>query len=137
MQERKKPGRPARNAEAHESGKRPPRIPMSAGNKLQAQQREGYQRYWAITGPDHPGKLEQMRAAWWEFVLDEDGQKIEQPAGKGNMHVLMEIEQQYYDEDMAAQQKRNLDATQNNIQTLGEDEYVPMGQKSVMERDII
>lgn len=137
MQERKKPGRPARNAEAHESGKRPPRIPMSAGNKLQAQQREGYQRYWAITGPDHPGKLEQMRAAWWEFVLDEDGQKIEQPAGKGNMHVLMEIEKQYYDEDMAAQQKRNLDATQNNIQTLGEDEYVPMGQKSVMERDII
>lgn len=137
MQERKKPGRPARNTEAHASGKRPPRIPMSAGNKLQAPQREGYQRYWAITGPDHPGKLEQMRAAWWEFVLDEDGKKIEQPAGKGNMHVLMEIEQQYYDEDMAAQQKRNLDATQNNIQTLGEDEYVPMGQKSVMERDII
>lgn len=118
---------------------RPERVPMSAGNKLRVPPRlkeNGYQYYWAIYGPDHPGKLEQMQAAWWEFVLD-DGNKVEIPAGKGNTHVLMRIEQRYYDEDMAAQQKRNIDATQHNLQTLGEDEYVPMGRKNVVERDII
>lgn len=136
-QERNKPGRPVRNAEAQSPKKRPPRIPMSAGNKLQAPQREGYQRYWAITGPDHPGKLDQMLAAYWEFVLDDDNQKIQQAAGKGNTHVLMEIEKRYYDEDMAAQQKRSMDATQSNVQALGDSEYVPMGRDKVVERDII
>lgn len=136
-EQRRSPGRPPRGDKAQENSKRPARIPMSAGNKLQAPQREGYQRYWSIEGPDHPGKLEQMQAAWWEFVLDEDGQKITRPAGKGNTHVLMEIKQEYYDQDMAAQQDRNIDATQKNIQTLGQDEYVPMGQKNVVEREII
>jgi len=116
---------------------RPARIKMNSGNKLAASKREGYQRYWAITGPDHPGKLAQMEAAYWQFVLDDEGQKIEQPAGKGNTHVLMEIEERYYKEDMADQQKRNIDATQKNIQSLGPDEYVGMGQNSVVEREII
>ena len=116
---------------------RPPRVKMNSGNKLVASKREGSQRYWAITGPDHPGKLEQMIAAYWDFVLNEDGDRIEQPAGGGNIHVLMEIEQEYYDEDMADQQARNIDATQKNIQTLGENEYVPMGQDKVVEREII
>jgi len=134
MQERKKPGRPARNADAQANKERPARIPMSAGNKLSAPKREGYQRYWAITGPDHPGKLEQMIAAYWDYVLV-DGERVEQPAGKGNTHVLMELEQHYYDEDMAAQQKRNMDATQQNVQQLGESEYLPAGRKAVVERE--
>ena len=136
-EERKGPGRPARGDKAKENSKRPARVPLSSGNKFQAPKREGYQRYWALTGPDHPGRLDEMEAAWWQFVLNESGQKITRPAGKGNTHVLMEIEQKYYDEEIAAQQKRNIDATQKTLQTLGEDEYVPMGQKNVVEREII
>lgn len=136
-EERRGPGRPARGDKAKKSPQRPARIPMSAGNKLQAPKREGYQRYWAITGPDHPGKLEQMQAAWWEFVLDDSGQQMTQPAGKGNTHILMEIKQEHYDEDMAAQQARNIDATQKAIQTLGENEYLPLGRKNIVEREII
>ena len=122
---------------SNENTQRPPRVKMNSGNKLATSRREGYQRYWAVTGPDHPGKLEQMVAAYWDFVLNDNGDRIEQPAGGGNTHVLMEIEQEYYDEDMADQQARNIDATQKNIQSLGEDEYVPMGQKNVVEREII
>lgn len=122
---------------SNDNKQRPPRVKMNAGNKLAAPKREGYQRYWAITGPDHPGKLEQMVAAYWEFVLDDEGKRKEQPAGGGNTHVLMQIEQRYYDEDMADQQARNIDATQKNIQALGADEYVPNGQKNVVEREII
>jgi hypothetical protein len=110
---------------------------MSAGNKLNAPKREGYQRYWSITGPDHPGKIEQMEAAWWVKVKRDDGSNWTVPAGGGNTHVLMEIEQKHYDEDMADQQKRALDASQKDIQNVGKDEYVPKGQKSVVEREII
>lgn len=136
-QERKKPGRPARD---NKNKNRPDRIPMSAGNKLMVPERlkkEGYQYYWSIYGPDHPGKIQQMQSAWWDYALDEEKNKIEQPAGGGNTHVLMCIEQKYYDEDMASQQKRNIDATQQNAQKLGEDEYVPMGRQNVVEREII
>ena len=135
----RKPGRPARGDEAHGNKERPARIPMSAGNKLavpESMKEEGYQYYWAITGPDHPGKLAQMEAAWWEYVLH-DGEKMEQPAGKGNTHVLMRLPMEYYLEDMKAQQRRNIDATQKDAQTLGDSEYVPMGQKMVVEREII
>ncbi len=136
-EQRRKPGRPART---QENKQRPARVPMGSGHKLRVPdslKEEGYQHYWAITGPDHAGKLDQMVAAWWEFVLDHDGKKVEQQAGKGNTHVLMKIPQEYYDEDMAAQQKKNLDASQQNIQALGEDEYIPMGRSKVVERDII
>tara|TARA_R110000850_G_C9996087_1_gene467971 strand:+ start:20865 stop:21266 length:402 start_codon:yes stop_codon:yes gene_type:complete len=131
-QQRSNTKTPERTNEA----KKPPRIKMNSGNKLAAPKREGYQRYWAITGPDHPGKLEQMQAAYWDFV-EVDGKRIEQAAGKGNTHVLMEIEQRYYDEDMQDQQKRAIDATQKNTQALGDSEYVPLGQKNVVEREII
>ena len=136
-EERRGPGRPPRGDKVKENSQRPARVSMTAGNKLKAPKREGYQRYWSITGPDHPGKLEQMQAAWWEIVKREDGTDWTIPAGKGSTHVLMEIKQEYYEEDMAAQQARNIDATQKNIQTLGQDEYVPMGQKNVVEREII
>jgi hypothetical protein len=110
---------------------------MGSGNKLSAPQREGYKRYFSITGPDHPGMLERMQAAWWDIVKREDGSDWTVAAGKGNTHVLMEIPQHLYDEDMAAQQARNIDATQGNIQALGDSEYVPKGQQSVVEREII
>ena len=117
--------------------KRPARVPMSAGNKLHvpdALKEEGYQYYWEV---DRPGRIEQMEAAWWEKVKDSRGDHVTTPAGGGETHYLMRIEQKYYDEDMAAQQKRNIDTTAKQAQTLNEDEYVPMGQKSVVEREII
>ena len=135
MEQRRGPGRPPKDPTINKA--RPPRVPMSAGNKLRAPAREGYQRYWTITGPDHPGVLEEMQAAWWEFVLDDDGEQITRPAGRGNTHVLMQIQQEYYDEDIAAQQRRNIDSTQKAVQAVGRDEYVPMGRNQVVEREVI
>jgi len=128
---------PKRGDAAQVNKERPARVPMGSGNKLSAPKREGYQRYWSITGPDHPGKLEEMKAAWWDIVKRQDGTDWTVAAGKGNTHVLMEIPQEYYDKDMKAQQDRNIETDQKNLQRLGEDEYVPMGQNAVIERDII
>lgn len=133
---KRKPGRPSRSTENKE---RPARVSMNAGSKLVVPahlKKEGYTQYWAITGPNHPGMLAQMEAAWWEFVI-EDGERVEQQAGKGDTHVLMQIPTEYYDEDMQAQQQRNIDASQKNFQALGQDEYVPKGQNRVVEREII
>ena len=134
-------GKPNRAPERSNDNKsRPARVPMGSGHKLKVPdslKMEGYQYYWAIDGPDHAGKIAQMQDAWWEFAKDSEGNKVEQQAGKGNTHVLMCIPQKYYDEDMAAQQKKNLDATQISAQTLGADEYVLKGRENVVERELI
>ena len=115
-----------RENKAHQPKNRPARVPMSAGNKLHVPEglkKEGFQYYWAL---DKKGTIQQFEAAYWEKVTDDKGDAITVPAGDGEVHYLM-----------AAQQKRNIDATQNQAQTLGEEEYVPLGSKSVVEREII
>ena len=127
----------SRTTAAHENKARPARIPMTAGNKLHvpdALKKEGFQYYWAI---DRKGMIEQFEAAWWQKVTNDRGDNVTIPAGGGEVHYLMCIEKKYYDEDIARQQARNIDATQKQAQALGEDEYVPMGSRSVVEREII
>ena len=134
-------GIPNRTPErSNENKERPARVPMGSGHKLKVPdslKKEGYQYYWAVTGPDHAGQIAQMEAAWCEFAKDSEGNKVEQQAGKGNTHILMCIPQQYYNEDMAAQQQKNMDTTQTNVQRLGDSEYVPKGQDKVVERELI
>lgn len=125
------------NTKAHENKARPARVPMTGGNKLDIPahlKRTGYQYYWAV---DRKGMMEQMEAAWWTKLKKDNGEYLTVPAGNGEIHYAMEIEQKYYDEDMARQQKQNIETTNNQAQALGEDEYVPMGRKAVTEREII
>lgn len=126
-----------RAEQAHTNEKRPARIPMSAGNKLHIPEylkEAGYFYYWAL---DKKGMIEQMKAAYYEHVKDDRGEELSVPAGNGETHYAMKIPQEYYDEDMARQQKLNIDATAKQAQALGEDEYVPQGRESVAEREII
>tara|TARA_R110002096_G_scaffold301152_1_gene495921 strand:+ start:398 stop:790 length:393 start_codon:yes stop_codon:yes gene_type:complete len=126
-----------RENKAHNSKKRPARIPMSAGNKLHIPEHlkeDGYFYYWAI---DRKGAIEQMEAVWYERVKDDRGEDLTVPGGKGETHYAMKIKQEYYDEDIAKQQQRNIDATTKMAQKLNEDEYVPQGRQNVMEREII
>ena len=123
--------------DAHQNKQRPARIPMSAGNKLHVPadlKKEGYQQYWQV---DRPGVIEQMEAAWWEKVTDERGEAVTVPGGGGDTLYLMHIEQKYYDEDIAKQQQMNTNTTNAEAQRLGEEEYVPMGSKQVVERELI
>ena len=124
---------------AHKNKSRPARVPLSAGNKLHIPahlKEDGYFYYWAI---DRKGMIEQMEAAYYEKVLGDDKKPLTVPAGGGETHYAMRIEQRYHDEDMAAQQKKNIDATAKQAQSLAPDEYVPMGRSEVVqkEREII
>ncbi len=127
----------SRNETAHGSKNRPARVPLSAGNKLnvpESLKEEGYHYYWAV---DRKGMIEQLESAWYDKVKDERGDAITVPAGGGETHYLMRIEQKYYDEDMQKQQQLNIDATAKQAQSLGDSEYVPAGHKQAVEREII
>ena len=144
MSEEKKRGRPPKsttvpastNGERHVeqfSGtrERPSRKRPDIGNSLYAPQRQGYQRYWAI---DRPGEIEKMEARDWTFVLNESGEKIRTPAGQGNWHYLMEIPQEWYNQDMEELAKRSSSYDVETNETLPANEYVPMGHQAVVTR---
>ena len=127
----------SRSNSAHANKARPARIPMTAGNKLhvpESLKKEGFQYYWAI---DRKGMIEQFEAAWWQKVKDERGDNVTIPAGNGEVHYLMCLEQKYYDEDIKRQQQMNIDTTAKQAQTLGDSEYVPGERSQVVEREII
>jgi len=126
-----------RTDNAHQNKARPPRIPMTAGNKLHVPdnlKKEGYQQYWQV---DRPGVIEQMQAAYWEKVTDERNEPVTVPAGGGDTLYLMHIEQKYYEEDIKRQQDMNINTTNTEAQRLGDSEYVPMGSNKVVERELI
>ena len=126
-----------REDNAHQNKQRPERIPMSAGNKLHVPanlKKEGYQQYWQV---DRPGVIEQMEAAWWEKVKNSRGDYVTVPGGGGETLYLMQIEQKYYDQDIAKQQELNINTTNKEAQRLGESEYVPKGSDQVVERELI
>ncbi len=120
---------------AHTNKERPKRIPMTSGNRLdvpESLKEEGYKYYWQL---DSKGAVEQMKRAYWELVSDDRGEKVTVPAGSGETLYLMRIEQQYYDEDMKAQQDRNNITSTNQAQNIGENEYVPDGSQSVVQKE--
>lgn len=130
-------GNQSRTDKAHSNKARPKRIPMSSGNKLhvpESVKEEGYFYYWAL---DRKGMIEQLEAAYYEKVRDDRKDPITVPAGGGETHYLMRIEQEYYDEDFANQQKRNNETTNKQMQSVGDGEYIPEGRKAVVEREII
>ena len=94
-----KPKIPERN---HVNKQRPPRETFKRGGRLDVEQRSGYVRIWAI---DRDDEIEALERRWFTKVLDDNGSPITCSAGSGRRHFLMEIQKEYYDEDMALQQK--------------------------------
>lgn len=143
----KRRGRPPRaetvtEAAAHdpETRVRSPRVPFQSGGKLSVPEHlieKGYRYYWGI---DRDGVIEQLQAAWYEFVYD-NGKKVIANAGRGNAHYLMRVEDQYFNEDIAAQQ-RKIDELEMQDVKIGQGEYSPhigrSGQGSAisMDRDL-
>lgn len=120
--------------DAHKPKNRPPRVGLNP-NKLSLDatgyKREGYHLSWVKS--DVAGKVDDMLAAWYDFVQDDEGNHIEKDAGRGVKLVLMEIEQKYYDEDVKEQQdaltKRTLGITR-----LNPGEYILKGRDKVLEQ---
>ena len=86
---------------------RPSRRPFgSQTQKLAYEKREGFFRRWFN---DTPGRIDAAREAGYKIVKDKAGKEVARPVGVYDngvamMAYLMEIPQEWYDEDMAAQQ---------------------------------
>ena len=107
---------------AHSAG-RPPRISMSNMKKLEVPPgllEEGYYYYWF---QDKDGRISQAKAAYYEHVIDEQGNNYSRASGPYTM-LLMRLPQQYRDEDNALKKKRVLATLEAEAQ-IGHNEYAP------------
>lgn len=134
-----------REQEAHKVEDRPDRVPLGQGLKLKVPDgviRDGYVGRWCRDDADH-GQIENYLQAWYEFVLDKDGNQIRRPAGGGATLILMELPEDLYQADMAAQEKMNIDATIEAAKPKqfkdghNMDEYIPEDREYVVQRDRI
>lgn len=78
----------------------------SQRQKLMLEPREGYHRHWLN---DEPGRIEQAIAGGWTHIKGTDGQNLKRivnPASNGMAAYAMEILQEWYDEDMAAEKAK-------------------------------
>lgn len=114
---------------------RAPRVPMNTGDlSLTVPDgviKEGMVARWF---EDRPGRIDQAKAAYWDFVTDSNGSNITRHSGDKLMY-LMAIEKKYYDEDQAAKMKNYLSTVgQSDDDDLkdvkGVEAYTPEGHEN-------
>ena len=127
-----------RDTKAHSAAKRPARIPLGQGSKLSlfdTYATDKSKHYYAFL--DKPGELEGAYAAHYDYVKNQDGEKVKLPAGNGLTHYLMSIPNKLYNDDMAAQQKLITATTKQNVRVnKSAGNYSPEGHDAVVTRDI-
>ena len=124
-----------RDSKAHEAKKRPARVKLGQGSKLaiaNVYATDKSKQYHLFL--DNPGELEGAVRAWWDYVVDDDGNKIKMPAGNGLTHYLMSMPKKMYEEDMAEQQELITATTRSKIKVKGSN-YSPEGYDSMVTRD--
>lgn len=112
----------SREEEAHSAG-RPPRIPMTNMKKLDVPAHlleKGYYYYWM---QDKDGGIDQAKAAYYEHVVDEQGNNRFVNTGKYGLY-LMRLRQEYRDEDLRLKKER-VSATLEKESVIGAGEYAP------------
>lgn len=99
----------SRDSIAHGT-KRPPRVSManndlllSVDKRLLNQSKQ--HRFFA----DREGRIERAKAAYWDFVTDDNGVNIVR-SSRGTKMYLMSLEKEYYAEDNALKMKRYYDS---------------------------
>jgi len=100
--------------------------------RLEAPQKEGFHRRWA--NDDDKGRIHQLTVQDdYEIVKDEiTGNPVTAKTGGGGRVVLVEIPQEYYDENQADKAKRISDP--NDV---GKDQYIPEEGKGKVVNDAL
>lgn len=111
--ERRGPGRPRNDANAPAAPatdlpQRPARKPFGSFSlKLDYPQREGFHRHWFN---DIPGRVDRAKEAGYEHVKNLEGRPVSRTVGTAEgggalTAFLMEIPEEWYQEDMAKEQQ--------------------------------
>lgn len=133
LQERRGPGRPPNPRPVEQQAARPARKPFGALlQRLAYPDRPNYHRHWFN---DVAGRISRAQEAGYEHVKDHDGKNVSKVVGTAEggapLHAyLMEIPEEWYREDIAAQQKE-VDEKESSIRRgnferkEGDGRYVP------------
>lgn len=102
-------GDASRETRAHTSP-RPPRVSMAENDLLLSVEKRllnpaMHHRFFA----DREGRIERAKAAYWDFVADDNGVNIVR-SSKGTKMYLMALDKQYYEEDNALKMKKYRDS---------------------------
>ena len=128
---------PQTKSEAVREPKRPPRIPMGQGMNLDTTglelDRENFAYRYFYEDPNKGGRIARAQAAYWEFVVDTDGNQVTHPSGEGVLK-LMRLPIEYYDEDQELKRQR-VRATLDQEAGIGSGQYVPDGKSAVITRE--
>lgn len=112
----------SREEAAHSSG-RPKRISMNNMKKLEVPDslmEAGYYYRWF---QDRDGRVSQAHAAYYEHVVDEQGNNYSRQSGPYTMY-LMRLRQEYRNEDNKLKKER-VAATLESEAQIGHNEYAP------------
>ena len=123
----------SREEAAHSSG-RPARISMGNMKKLEVPESLKEAGFYYRWFQNKEGRLSQAKAAYYEPVVDEQGNAFTRQSGPYSMH-LMKLPQQYRDEDNALKKKRVLATLEEETQ-IGENEYAPNGGNSAIKQHV-
>lgn len=107
------------------------RVPMGSTLKLLHHGMDPNYHYRWMSAAD--GRLEQAQGAWYEFVLDENGDKKKRTKGASTLY-LMRLPMKFHLEDQKLKEHRIID-TLNKEQVLQDGEYLPDDRKSVLQKD--
>lgn len=113
---------------------RAPRVAMVAGQALNAEhlKKPGFKYRW-FSDKNEGSRLAQAQAAWWDFVKEENGEKVSRRSGPETL-FLMEIEEKYWNDDQKLKAQRIIDTIKKE-QILAKDEYLPDGRHHALQKD--
>lgn len=121
-----------RMEDAHDP-QRPPRVPMGATLKLEFGSIAEDSSYHFHVFSDRDGRIEQAKQAWYEHVIDGNGDNVVRHSGPYTQY-LMKIPKKLWDEDQELKQ-RKLSGKLRGEQELAPDEYLPDGRHHVLQKD--
>jgi hypothetical protein len=119
----------SREEVAHSSG-RPERISMSNMKKLEVPENIKEAGFYYRWFQDRDGRLAQAKSAYYEHVVDEQGNNYSRPSGPHTMH-LMRLPMEYREQDNKLKKQRVL-ATLEAEAGIGANEYAPDGRESAI-----
>jgi hypothetical protein len=112
----------SREEVAHSAG-RPTRVSMGNMKKLGVPDGLIEEGYYYRFFKDSEGRLAEAKSAYYEHVVDEQGNNFTRQSGPYTMY-LMRLRQQYRDEDNSLKRKR-VAATLEQEAQIGANEYAP------------
>jgi len=119
----------SRDETAHSAG-RPERVSMSNMKKLdmpESLKEEGFYYRWF---QDRDGRIAQAKSAYYEHVVDEQGNNYCRPSGPYMMHY-MRLPMKYREQDLKLKKQRVADTLETEA-GIGANEYAPNGGESAI-----